>query len=403
MSKFGERMVPERLTLWRNDREPVIAIIAILLVIGTVNVFSSSFVLSVTDYQTPYHFLTRHLVWVALGIVFCFICQKVDYHKWRQWMPFMIAFVVLSLIAVLVVGISVNGAKRWLGVGPFTFQPAEFAKLLSLMLASAAISVRIRQKRRVSLWNPQFGIILLMAVLTELEPDMGTAMIIVGMPLLMALVIGMTNFWFRSICVVGPLAAVAMVIMQPYRLKRLAVMYDPYADAQGVGYQTVQSLATIGSGGLWGMGFGAGVSKYEYLPEVHTDFAFASFCQEHGYIWELFVFFLFVMLILFCVRIANRAKDEFGQMLAMGIMILVCGQAIANLFMVSGMFAVVGVPLPFISYGGSSLLVTMIAMGILLNICKTGRQNGQAKKKAKTAPVEKEQKTRLHLVANNKK
>ena len=154
-----------------------------------------------------------------------------------------------------------------------------------------------------------------------------------------------------------------MLVIQPYRWNRMKIMFNPWSDAQGIGYQTVQSLSTIGSGGFWGMGLGDGVSKYEYLPEAHTDFAFAIFCQEHGYVGALMVFLLFGLLILFCVRVANRAEDEFGQMLAMGIMLLIMGQAIANLAMVGGMFAVVGVPLPFISYGGSSLIVTMMPWG----------------------------------------
>lgn len=395
-------MVRIRKTLWNNDTEPVIAIMAILLVLGTVNVFSSSFVLSATDYGTPYHFLTRHLVWVAIGLVCFFICKRVDYHKWRHWMPIVVLFIVGSLAAVLVVGISVNGAKRWLGIGSLTFQPAEFAKLLSLMLASAVISVRIHQKRKIGLCNPQFFTIALMAALTELEPDLGTAAIIVGMPLLMAFMMGLTPRWKAVLFIAAPILLTLLFVAQPYRLQRLLVVYDPYSDAQGVGYQTVQSLATIGSGGLFGMGYGVGVSKYEYLPEVHTDFAFASFCQEHGYLGAILVFFLFALLIFFCVRIANKAQDEFGQMLAMGIMILIGGQAIANLFMVSGMFPVVGVPLPFISYGGSSLLVTMIAMGILLNICKTGKTKG--KKPIVKKPAEPRQAPpRLHLVANNKR
>lgn len=397
----GSGMVRIRKTLWNNDTEPVIAIMAILLVLGTVNVFSSSFVLSTTEYSTPYHFLVRHLTWVAIGCVCFLICKRVDYHKWRHWMPVVVLLIVGSLVAVLVVGISVNGAKRWLGFGPFTFQPAEFAKLLSLMLASAAISVRVHQKRKVSLLNVQYATIVVMAALTELEPDLGTAAIIVGMPLLMALVVGLTPIWKKIIFIATPLLLVVVFIAQPYRLQRLRVVYDPFSDAQNIGYQTVQSLATIGSGGLWGMGYGIGVSKYDYLPEVHTDFAFASFCQEHGYLGALLVFALFTLLIFFCVRIANKAQDEFGQMLAMGIMILIGGQAIANLFMVSGMFPVVGVPLPFISYGGSSLLVTMIAMGILLNICQGGSKKKNAKKLKTKSEAAKP--PRLHLVRTGKK
>jgi len=177
-------------------------------------------------------------------------------------------------------------------------------------------------------------------------------------------------------------------------------MFDPWADAQGKGYQTVQSLSTIGSGGFWGMGLGSGVSKYDYLPEAHTDFAFAIFCQEHGFLGAMLIFFLLAALLLYCVRIANRASDEFGQMLVLGIMLLILGQGIANVAMVGGLLPVVGVPLPFISYGGSSLIVTMCAMGILLNVCDHAK-NGKREQQPEPRPRELKQaesKPGLHLV-----
>ena len=161
---------------------------------------------------------------------------------------------------------------------------------------------------------------------------------------------------------------VLMILRQPYRLDRLKVTWDPWSDAQNIGYQTVQSLSAIGSGELTGMGLGVGVSKYDYLPEAHTDFAFAIFCQENGFLGAIFVFLLFAAFAVYAARVAAKAKDEYGQILAMGIMILIVGQAIANLLMVAGMLPVVGVPLPFISYGGTSLIITMAAIGILVNI-----------------------------------
>jgi cell division protein FtsW len=377
--------------MWNNDAEPILVIMIILIVLGTINVFSSSFVIATTDYENPYYFLIRHAVWLVVGFVAFVICRKVNYRRWRDWMPMLLLGMILALAAVLVVGMSVNGARRWLGVGPLSFQPAEFAKLVSLMLAAAILSVQVKAGRPASVMNLQFALIVLMAGLTELEPDMGTACIILGVPLIMAFVVGMTPAMTKGVLLAIPLGIVGLITLQPYRLNRVRIMLDPWSDAQGIGYQTVQSLSTIGSGGFWGMGLGDGVSKYEYLPEAHTDFAFAIFCQEHGYVGALMVFLLFALLIFFCVRIANRAADEFGQILAMGIMLLILGQALANLAMVGGMFAVVGVPLPFISYGGSSLLVTMIAMGMLLNICDHGRapDYGDAASRKKEASKDK--------------
>ena len=369
-----------RKKIWNNDAEPIIVIMVVLMVLGTINVFSSSFVLGTTDYENPYHFLRRHVLVMLAGLVLFFIFRKINYRRWRPLQgPLMLAVIgatFLSLVGVLVIGTEVNGAKRWL----FGAQPAELAKLVSLMLAASTLSSRIKRGKADSIFNVinlKYGIIFIMAVLIELEPDMGTAAIVLGVPLIMAVVAGMSMKYVMGLMGVVALAIVVLVNVQPYRMARLKVWFDPWADAQGMGYQTVQSLSTIGSGGFWGMGLGEGVSKYEYLPEAHTDFAFAIFSQEHGYMGAFMVFMLLALLVLLCVRIANRAPDEFGQMLAMGIMVLIAGQAVANIMMVGGLLPVVGVPLPFISYGGSSLIVTMVAMGMLLNICDHGRKQSE--------------------------
>lgn len=391
-----------RKKIWNNDAEPIIAIMVVLMVLGTINVFSSSFVLGTTDYENPYHFLRRHVLVMLAGLVLFFAFRRINYRRWRPLhgplMLGVIAATFLSLVGVLVIGTEVNGAKRWL----FGAQPAELAKLVSLMLAASTLATRIKRGKANSLynvWNFKYAIIFVMAVLIELEPDMGTAAIVIGVPLIMAVVAGMSFKYVLGLLGMVVTAVTIMVNLQPYRMARLKVWFDPWADAQGMGYQTVQSLSTIGSGGFWGMGLGEGVSKYEYLPEAHTDFAFAIFSQEHGYMGAFMVFLLLALLVLFCVRIANRAPDEFGQMLATGIMVLIAGQAIANIMMVGGLLPVVGVPLPFISYGGSSLIVTMVAMGMLLNICDHGTNfPGESDNKKSSAVDARENKTRLHLV-----
>ena len=389
-----------RKTLWTNDAEPVIVIMVLLLVLGTLNVFSSSFVMATIDYDNPYYFLTRHLIMLVVGLGAFAFCRKFNYMRWRYLMPGMVAFIIVALVAVLIVGTEVNGARRWLYAGGVGFQPAEFAKLISLLLMAAYLSSKLKAGRAPSVLNLQAGIILLMAALTELEPDMGTALIIIGVPFIMLVVAGVSMSQLLPLISVGVTGAIGLIFLQPYRLERIKVMFDPWADAQGKGYQTVQSLSTIGSGGFWGMGLGSGVSKYDYLPEAHTDFAFAIFCQEHGFLGAMLIFFLLAALLLYCVRIANRASDESGQMLALGIMLLILGQGIANVAMVGGLLPVVGVPLPFISYGGSSLIVTMCAMGILLNVCDHAK-DGKREEQPEPRPRELKQaesKPGLHLV-----
>lgn len=357
-----------RKKFWNNDMEALLAIMVVLIILGTINVFSSSFILSEADYNTPYFFLRKQLVNVGVGLAAFFLCWRVDYHRWRDWMPIVLFLTILALVLVLVIGPSVNGARRWLPLPFFQIQPAEVAKLVSIMMAAAYLSSRVQQGKEVMLMNAQAGLIAVMFVLTEKEPDMGTACIILGVPLLMTALSGLNPSKLMRLGAAVLVGVVVMCTMQPYRMERIKVTWDPWSDAQNVGYQTVQSLSAIGSGEFWGMGLGVGVSKYDYLPEAHTDFAFAIFCQENGFVGAIFVFLLFAALTVYAARVANKAVDAYGQILAMGILLLIVGQAVANLLMVGGAFPVVGVPLPFISYGGTSLIVTMASMGILINI-----------------------------------
>ncbi|XOQ26026.1 MAG: Cell division protein FtsW [Mitsuokella multacida] len=364
-----------RKTPWRNESEPVIVIMAVLLLLGTINVFSSSFVLATTSFNNPYYFLIRHVVWLILGIVICVVCSRINYHRWQRFIKWLLPITVLALVLVLGVGTVVNGARRWLSFAGFSVQPAEFAKLTGILLAARFLTVMMKNEKKIDLLRAlPYWIIFGMAALVEMEPDMGTACIVYGVPFLMAFLVGIPWKQVKGLFIFGLVGLTGLIIWQPYRLQRVLTTFDPWSDAQGVGYQAVQSMSTIGSGGLWGMGLGEGVSKYEYLPEAHTDFAFAIFAQEHGYLGVLLVILMFFLLAVCCYYISARARDIYGQILTLGIMLLVVGQAVGNLFMVSGMFPVVGVPLPFISYGGSSLLVTMASMGILLNICRHGFQ-----------------------------
>lgn len=390
-----------RYTLFKSETEPIVIIMAILLVTGTINVFSSSYVLAAMDFENPYYFLQRHLQWLLLGIVACWLCRRMNYQRMRGLMFVGMGITVFLLIAVLFVGTTVNGAQRWLAFGPLSFQPAEFAKLMAVLMGAFSISAVLSKEHfRIDrdggrVFIP-FGAILVMAFLVYREPDFGTACIVFGVPLLMALVLLVSPRSWVWISLLTLVLAFSIGTLQPYRMKRLEVWYDPWSDARDAGYQMVQSLSTIGSGGIFGMGFGDGVSKYEYLPEAHTDFAFAIFSQEHGFFGVLLIFFLFAVLLVTCMRVAARAKDTFGQVLALGIIFLVLGQALANLAMVSGLLPVVGVPLPFISYGGSSLIVTMAGMGMLLGIADRSRDTPPAVKKKSEKPETR--RSKIHIV-----
>ena len=390
-----------RYTLFKSETEPIVIVMVILLVTGTINVFSSSYVLAAMNFENPYYFLQRHLQWLLLGAIACWICRRINYQRLRGLMFIGLGINLFLLVAVLFIGTTVNGAQRWIALGPLSFQPAEFAKLMGVLMGSFSISsVLAKEHFRMDRDWPRvvipFGAILLMAFLVYREPDFGTACIVFGVPLLMALVLLVPPRRWVWILLPVVVAALAIGTLQPYRMKRMEVWFDPWSDARNAGYQMVQSLSTIGSGGIFGMGFGDGVSKYEYLPEAHTDFAFAIFSQEHGFFGVLLIFFLFAVLLVASIRVATRAKDTFGQVLALGIIFLVVGQALANLAMVAGLLPVVGVPLPFISYGGSSLIVTMAGMGMLLGIADRSKDAPPVKQKKHEPPEIR--RSRMHVV-----
>ena len=390
-----------RYTLFKSETEPIVIVMAILLVTGTINVFSSSYVLAAMNFENPYYFLQRHLQWLLLGTVACWLCRRINYQRLRGLMFIGLGINLFLLVAVLFVGTTINGAQRWIALGPLSFQPAEFAKLMGVLMGSFSISAVLAKERfRMDRDWPRvaipFGAILLMAFLVYREPDFGTACIVFGVPLFMALVLLVPPRRWVLILIPVALAAPAIGTLQPYRMKRMEVWLDPWSGARNAGYQMVQSLSTIGSGGIFGMGFGDGVSKYEYLPEAHTDFAFAIFSQEHGFFGVLLIFFLFAVLLVASIRVATRAKDTFGQVLALGIIFLVVGQALANLAMVAGLLPVVGVPLPFISYGGSSLIVTMAGMGMLLGIADRSKDAPPVKQKKHEPPEVR--RSRMHVV-----
>ena len=373
-------LIPKRKLPWGSDHEAIVWLMAVLLVVGMVNVFSSTFITAENENSAPYAYLLKHLISMGIGFVLFAMSWRVDYHKWRDWLGPVALSIAALLLFVLAAGTVVNGAKRWIYLGAFSFQPAEFAKICSVMIAAYILSYRVEHKLPINILNAQYAFIAFLFVAVEMEPDMGTACVILGIPIVMLWMAGLKTYKLQRLALVGLAAVVGMCIYQPYRLERIKVMFNPWSDAQGMGYQTVQSVTAIGSGGVWGMGLGQGLAKYAYLPEAHTDFAFAVFCQENGFLLTALVLLLYGAFAYYAVRIARDAYDAYGQLLAGGIMLLVVGQAVVNIAMVAGCFPVVGVPLPFISYGGTSLMMTMFSVGVLINIGRYS-QAKQAKEK----------------------
>lgn len=366
---MSERKVKSFPKLWVSPAEAVFFIAGVLFLIGTLNVFSASFVLGGQLFKDGYFFLTRHLVSFAIGFLVLIATAVIDYRRLKgSWLLLAIVVTIGLLLAVHVAGVDENGARRWLSLAGFKFQPSELAKLTAIMTTAVYLGTQIDRGRTITLQSLPLGVTLVMGILVLKQPDMGTAAVIVGLSLVLYVIAGIPR---RELYFLG-MGAAAMVVYlvyaASYRAERIWAWLDPWAYQQTTGYQTVQSLLAIGSGGMFGSGLGMGTSKFNYLPEAHTDFAFAVLCQEMGFVGALLVLILLGAMAWYGIQIASRAADGYGFMLATGITAMVVGQAVGNIAMVSGIIPVTGVPLPFISFGGTSLIVNCAAIGLLISV-----------------------------------
>ncbi|HJF84790.1 MAG TPA: putative lipid II flippase FtsW [Megamonas hypermegale] len=368
---------------WINDMEALTYIMFILIIIGTINICSASLITAYTDFENPYYFLTRHIISIVVGFIAFFLSSRFNYKRLSsaRWEIFLIVITLVLLGLVLLVGITVNGSRRWLPLGFMQFQPSELAKIVTIVISSSYLGKCLDKKLPITV-DPRKNIIFLICIaiagLVELQPDMGTAMIILGIPTMLYFIAGLDKKWIGIICGLGAIVLAFLATFQPYRLDRIRSWFDPWSRSQDDGYQIVQSILAIGSGEFSGMGLGHGFSKYSYLPESHTDFAFAVFCQEMGFIGALVIFLLLIAMAFYFIKIALRTQDNFGKMLVCGIMLLIVGQAAGNIAMVIGLLPVIGFPLPFISYGGTSLILNMTCMGLVISVDRHNRKSASA-------------------------
>ncbi len=347
--------------------------VGILCIIGVLMVFSSSGV----SPDDPTYLINRHIQWLVVGSVALFVTMSVPYTYWRRFsVPAILvalALLVLVLVAPPWLSQEVNGAKRWLSPGnlSISLQPSELAKLAFVIYLADWCSTKGEKVRDFSYGLIPFGIMLgVLGVLVFMEPDMGTTLVLFSTGVVVYFVSGAAGkHMFIGLLLAGGAFATAALI-EPYRFKRILSFQNPWDDPTGIGYHTVQSLLALGSGGLTGMGLGASRQKFGWLPEQSTDAIFSVWGQEAGFIGAVLMLALFVMLAWRGYRVARMAPDGFGQLLATGITTWIIAQAMINIGAVSGAIPFTGVPLPFISYGGSSLLILLAGVGLLLNISK---------------------------------
>jgi cell division protein FtsW len=358
------------------ERRAVILITFLLVVYGLVMAYSASAAEAYFRYDSSFYFVKRQLLWVLLGVVAMWVLSRVDYAWWRRAAMPLAGLVLVGLIAVLVPGVGsvVNGARRWIIVGGQGLQPSEFAKLAAVVLVAALI---VRRPREI---ETPLGFARLVAIgivpaglLIMLEPDLGTTLVLVVAVAAVLVAAGARLRYLFSLVVIGCLSVLALIVVEPYRLERLVTFFDPWKDPQGSGFQATQSLISIASGRIVGVGLGNSVQKFGFLPEQGTDMITGIIGEELGLIGLVVLLALYVTLAWTCFRIALNCKELFGKLLATGITAIVVGQACINVGAALGLLPLTGVPLPLVSLGGTSLVVVLAGLGILLNIATNRR------------------------------
>ena len=341
-----------------------------LVAFGLVMVYSASSARGLIASDDPAYYLKRQALYALVGLVALVLLSRTDFRKLRHVGGPMLALAFFFLVAVLVVGTSVNGAKRWIPLGSFSFQPSELAKLGLALWLGARLARKPAPRSLGELAKPVGLVVCFVCGLIVVEPDLGTTIAIVIMVAAMLVVSGTP---LRVLAASGGLGLSVLMLaiwFEPYRRARLFSFIDPWSDPQNAGFQTVQAMIALGSGGLFGVGLGESVQKIYYLPEASTDMIFAIIGEELGLVGAMGVMGAFVLLGYAGFNVALRCRDPFGKRLATGLTALLCGQAAVNLCAVMGIAPLTGIPLPFVSYGGSSLIVALAAVGILLNIAQ---------------------------------
>ena len=341
-----------------------------LALFGVVMVYSASAVIAQQENHSQFHYVIKQTVWTLLGFVAMFAAMRFDYQRLnRRWIVYGLLIVTVLLLVAVFGFRPINGARRWIRFGPLSMQPSEIAKLAMVLFLARFLDRRAGDEE--SFFRTFIPCMLLMGVLAGLvikEPDLGTALMlaIAGITMCFAAGVRPRHVFYASVPAL--LYVGKMMIFTPFRMRRLAAFIDPWADPQGTGYQTVQSLIAVGSGGSHGLGFAQGRQKLLFLPFAHSDFIFAVIGEELGLVGALIVVFVFAIFLWRGMRAALRAPDRFGMLLGLGIVVGIVAQALLNISVVLAIVPNKGIPLPFISYGGSSLVPTLAGVGILLNI-----------------------------------
>ena len=348
-----------------------LSIVLILLTVGLVMLFSASYAYSLEYYDSSYRFISRQSIFAVVGVVLMLLISRIDYHIWRKfaWVIFAVAIILLLLLPPMVDGMNV---KRWFVVGPINFQPSEVAKFAIILLFSSLIAGNYKEMKKLGFVAFLFVILLVTAVLIVAEPHLSATLLVLAIGVVLMIVGGLAKKFIVGGAVLGAVGIVGFIISGAisYVADRLTYWRDPWSDATGKGFQTIQSLLAIGSGGILGRGIGQSRQKYLWVPEPHNDFIFSIVCEELGLIGAVVIIILFCLLVWRGFYVAMHAKDKFGSLLAIGLTFQVGLQAMLNIWVVTNTIPNTGISLPFFSYGGTSLLILLCEMGLVLSVSR---------------------------------
>jgi cell division protein FtsW len=351
----------------------LLALVTLALVaFGLVMVYSATSAPAALAETDPMSYLKKQGGYALFGVVLMMAASRFDYRRLRLLAPALVLTALAACLAVLLIGSRINGARRWIEVGPATFQPSELAKLAVAVWAAAYLCRRPAPRTLRELWRPIGLLLSAFCLLILLEPDLGTAISLVIVVLAVLLISGTPLPTLAAGTGIAATAGLIAIWLEPYRRARILSFLDPWQDPQGAGFQPVQAMIALGSGGALGVGLGNGVQKINYLPEAHTDMIMAVIGEELGLVGVTAVIAAYATFAYAGLRVAYACTDPFGKRLAGGLVGLVCGQAAINLAAVLGLAPLTGIPLPFISYGGSSLVIALLSVGVLLNIAGSG-------------------------------
>ena len=342
-----------------------------LVAFGLVMVYSATSAPAALGGGNPMGYLERQGTYAVLGLALMMMGARFEYRRLRELAPGLVLIALVLCVAVLGIGAQVNGARRWISFGPAAFQPSELAKLALAVWVSACLARRRAPQTLRQLWKPVGLLTTVFAAVVLVEPDLGTVIALGIMVVAVLVVSGTPSRVLVAATGIAVTLGLLAIYFEPYRRQRFFSFLNPWHDAQGAGFQTVQAMIGLGSGGIFGVGLGQGVQKIFYLPEAHTDMIFAIIGEELGLVGAGLVVAAYMLFAYAGMRIALGCRDPFGKRLAGGLTALVCGQAVVNLCAVMGLAPLTGIPLPFVSYGGSSLVVELASVGILLNIASS--------------------------------